>query len=634
MPPPVSTATPPVHYELEVGELGTAKGVVLKSFKQRDFYGFMSLPFAKPPEGELRFKYPAPWEGPWENNYYDASYLRARCAQGSLVFTGIISGREDCLHLSVYTPLLPEHLGEDQQKGLPVMVFIHGGAYMSGDSYLYVPTKLMDRDVLVVTVQYRLGLFGFLAGGIVDAPGNMGLMDQVEALRWVQKHIHHFGGNPDLVTVFGQSAGGASSSWMHLTPLTQASAEPNNNRQLLHRVIPQSGSALEEWTLDNTPETSFLNTASVMMCNNTSFTKEDMVACMREATYVEVAKAGIKIYADDRYAGGLGFRGLCPVVQEGMEDLDIELVIPKQPRDILDNAEFAKIPVMFGSLRDEGSLIMGLTYKDYMLPNGHNESDYDFMRYEALPLLLEAFGIDDKTASVSRSMQMTYLPDAEMGDWDSMIGGMIDLSGVMFLKSGLWELTRRASLAAPEYPFYFYSWEYEADDSLFDWIFMSVPDIPMPGGVSHADELLYLFHLPSDHDDRQKIMVDRMTKIWTNFAIHGNPTPDEAMDELEGGVEKWLPYDPVMPYFMLVQDNFTMAVDYSTRWNYHLNSTTDTSTTTMMPDMVSRDAYEEMKESRTDYQIATGLLGILLGCALILFVIIYVRKRRKTNAIV
>ncbi|KAG0721625.1 Carboxylesterase 1C [Chionoecetes opilio] len=129
---------------------------------------------------------------------------------------------------------------------------------------------------------------------MAEAPGNVGLMDQVEALRWVQTNIHNFAGNPDLVTVFGQSAGAASSSWMYLTPLTNETFWRNNGRQLLHRVIPQSGSALEEWTLDKDPETAFHLAASTLKCNGT--TKEDKLQCMKDKPYEDVQRAALKIY--------------------------------------------------------------------------------------------------------------------------------------------------------------------------------------------------------------------------------------------------------------------------------------------------------------------------------------------------
>ncbi|XP_042203071.1 esterase FE4-like [Homarus americanus] len=627
--------------QVYVEGLGTARGRVLKSFLGREFYAFMSIPYAMPPVGDRRFKYPEPWTGKWDSEVegdYEATWLRARCPQESLI-RSIVGGREDCLHVSIYTPKLKEELGEG--VGLPVMFWIHGGSYMTGDANLYVPTKLMDRDVMVVVVQYRLGTLGFLAGGTPEAPGNMGLMDQIEALRWIQKYIQYFGGDPDKVTVFGQSAGGASASWLQMTSLTNETTPNNNGRQLLHRVIPESGSSLEIWTIDDNPEKSFMDTATLLDCageetNNT----DEMIICMRSRSFQEIAQASLTLYGRDRRAGGLGFKGLCPVIQSGMEDSGIELVIPEDPRTTLQKGDFLKIPVMTGSVRDEGSLVIGLTYKDFLYPNGHTTNDTEFMRDEAVHTLINAFGIDDKNGAVTNTMQVGYFPNAIMGEWDTMVGGMIDMGGVMFLKSGLWEAVHAMYKAAPEVPVYFYSWEFESDDSLFPWIFLSMPDVPVHGDVAHTDELLYLFHLPADMDHRQKVMVNRMVTLWTNFAKYGNPTPQDVAYEGErwkGEVEEWRPFTLEGQQFMLITDNFTMNLDYTKRWNYHrdlVDPTTEPPSTTPNPHLVDKDAYDKQVREKEQFQIATGILGGVCVCTLALFIVVSVKLRKKTNAIV
>ncbi|XP_069938408.1 juvenile hormone esterase-like isoform X4 [Cherax quadricarinatus] len=496
-----SSEMPPTDYKrVTAGDLGTARGTILKSFMGRDFYAFMSIPYAQPPVGDLRFRNPEPWEGPWPQEVdgdYEATWLRAKCPQISLILD-VISGREDCLHLSIYTPLLPEDM--EASSSLPVMFWIHGGAYTTGDASLYVPTKLMDRDVVVVVVQYRLASLGFLAGGIPEAPGNMGLLDQIMALRWVQDYISYFGGDPNLVTVFGQSAGGASASWLQLTPLTN------------------------------------------------------------------------------------------------------------------------------------------VAYKDYLYPKNHTPNDTDFMRDQALHMIISAFGIDDKNGAITDTMQVAYLPYATMGDWDTMVGGMIDMGGVMFLKAGLWELVHYVNRVAPdEVPVYFYSWEFEADDSLFPWIFLSMPDIPVPGGISHADELLYLFHLPSDLDDRQKVMVERMLTLWTNFAICGNPTPDDGecqSEEWKGEIEKWQTFSLTQPNFMLITDTFTVAQDFLTRWNYHrdvVSPTTQAVSSTVEPQVVSKEEFDQQVHKTKQWQLATGILTGLLACTVIVAAALLGTLRRKNN---
>ncbi|XP_068218345.1 juvenile hormone esterase-like isoform X2 [Palaemon carinicauda] len=650
-PEPTTTATPVRVPRVTVDKLGTAIGTTLTSFNGREFYAFMSIPYAEAPVGDLRFRYPEPFNGSWpeetEDGEYEAVFLRARCVQVSLILP-LVAGREDCLHLSIYTPQFPETIGNEH---LPVMVWFHGGAYMTGDANLYVPTKLMDRDVMVVVVQYRLGTLGFLAGSREDSPGNMALMDQITALRWIQKYISNFGGDRDLVTVFGQSAGGASTSWMQLTPLTNKTAPKNEGRDLLHHMIPQSGSALELWTIDPNPKEGFYLTAATLNCNYTEVISEQL-ECMRNKTYSEIYEASTIIYSDDRAEGGLGFKALCPVVQTDMEELpeDFELVIPEEPLKTLERGDFLKVPMMAGTVRDEGSLVVGLAYKDYLEPNGHFPNDTEFSKYDAVPTLIRAFGLNDQNSAVSNTMRTAYFPYAEMGDWYSMVGGLIDMTGVLFLKSGLWSTVSHVNRADPEVPIYFYSWEFESNDSLFPWIFISKPDLPVPGGVAHADELLYLFHLPSDQDERQRNMTDKLITLWSNFAKYGDPTPDSAKDSWNGKIPKWELYNNDDYKFMLIRDEFEMAQDFTTRWNYHKGEGKGVGETFSRDDtaeLVGERSEGDPGASRTpndvelgnensSYSVTLGIfegflvLVVVSGC---IYAIFHVRKTRRNGIV-
>uniref|UniRef100_A0A665VP85 Carboxylic ester hydrolase n=1 Tax=Echeneis naucrates TaxID=173247 RepID=A0A665VP85_ECHNA len=137
---------------------------------------------------------------------------------------------EDCLYLNIYTPA-----NRARDAKLPVMVWIHGGGFTLGSASTYDGSVLAAyQDVVVVLIQYRLGFLGFLSTSDEHLPGNFGLLDQVEALRWIQQHIHSFGGNPDLVTIFGESAGGVSVSLLLLSPLSDG---------LIHHAIAESGTS-------------------------------------------------------------------------------------------------------------------------------------------------------------------------------------------------------------------------------------------------------------------------------------------------------------------------------------------------------------------------------------------------------
>ncbi|XP_036044845.1 pyrethroid hydrolase Ces2e-like isoform X1 [Onychomys torridus] len=201
---------------------------------------FLGIPFAKPPVGPLRFappEAPEPWSGVRDGTTYPARCLQnddMMNSEGLKMLKFImppISMSEDCLYLNIYTPT---HAHEG--SNLPVMVWIHGGALVVGMASMYDGSMLSaTENVVVVTIQYRLGVLGFFSTGDQHARGNWGFLDQVAALLWVQQNIAYFGGNPDQVTIFGESAGGTSVSSLVLSPVSQG---------LFHGAIMESGVAV------------------------------------------------------------------------------------------------------------------------------------------------------------------------------------------------------------------------------------------------------------------------------------------------------------------------------------------------------------------------------------------------------
>lgn len=215
-----------------VTALGKIKGSVLQSRLGALFYAFRGIRYAQPPVGNLRFKPPEPTEQ-W-NGVFDASVDGPMCPQPSYNLTDI---SEDCLRINVYT----RDLSSTSRR--PVILYIHPGAFAesSGQSkYFAGPHNLMDRNIVLVTINYRLGALGFLSTGTEEAPGNNGLKDQVMALKWIKLHIGRFGGDPNAVTIMGYSAGAMSVSLHLVSPMS---------RGLFHRAIVMSGAATAQWDL-------------------------------------------------------------------------------------------------------------------------------------------------------------------------------------------------------------------------------------------------------------------------------------------------------------------------------------------------------------------------------------------------
>src|SRR5580692_9534191 len=279
---------------------------------------FLGLPYAAPPTGNLRWRPPQPassWSGVRDATQFGASCPQAQ-AHNPFLPPGTIS--EDCLYLNVYTPTLRSG------SGRPVLVWIHGGGLVQDGGRNYDGTKLAAAGTVVVTINYRLGALGFLAHPALashGAAGNYGLMDQQAALRWVQRNIARFGGDPRNVTIAGQSAGGLSVLAQMVSP---------GARGLFQRAIVQSGTfALNQRPLA-TAEASGEKFAQSVGC------ADQTAACLRNVPVSDlVAKFGVEI----------------PGVVDGS-------VLTQPIGAALARGQFARVPVINGITHDEELLFV------------------------------------------------------------------------------------------------------------------------------------------------------------------------------------------------------------------------------------------------------------------------------------
>ncbi|XP_045772638.1 venom carboxylesterase-6-like [Maniola jurtina] len=255
---------------------GVLQGIWRVSTNGRSFVSFLGVPYARPPIGKYRFREPQaakPWPGVW-----NASRVLSACLQYDPVPDEII-GSEDCLFVNIHTPK------PKADALLPVVIFIHGGAFMYGAGGEYDGVHMMDRDLVVVTINYRLGPLGFLSTGDDQIPGNIGLKDQSFALKWVRDNIISFGGNPDSITLTGCSAGSASVHYHYLSPLS---------RGTFHRGIAFSGSAFSSWALAIKPLEKAKELATIVGCPTAN--TEDMAECLKTRPGEVLVNAQIQMF--------------------------------------------------------------------------------------------------------------------------------------------------------------------------------------------------------------------------------------------------------------------------------------------------------------------------------------------------
>jgi len=294
---------------------------------------FLGIPYAVPPVADLRWRSTEPVE-PWDG-VRDATAPGSMCLQEDWT-TGGIGGSEDCLYLNVDAP-------HETAGGVPVLVYLHGGGLVSGQGASYDPTRIVERsNVIVVTVNYRLGAFGFLAHPGLDDPyaGNFALADQQEALRWVEDNIAAFGGDPGNVTLWGQS-GGANTTCAQL-------AAPGAEG-LFDKAIVQSASCANTMLTVDEARSRGEAMAEAMGCTDPA----QAVECLREAdpdALVEY-RAG-EIGHVTRYRSDYPW---FPVA--GTEAL------PRQPLEALRAGTAADVPLIHGATKDEARLAVAKTYE-------------------------------------------------------------------------------------------------------------------------------------------------------------------------------------------------------------------------------------------------------------------------------
>nr|CTQ95545.1 carboxylesterase [Kibdelosporangium sp. MJ126-NF4] len=418
---------------------------------------YQGIPYAAPPVGDRRWRSPQPVT-PWTTPR-DATKPGPACAQSD--GAGSESTIEDCLYLNVTTA--------SRHGRKPVMVWLHGGgnSYMSGSGFT-ARRLAVQGDVVVVTLNYRLGFFGFLGHPDLPDSGAYGIEDQQAALRWVKRNAAAFGGDPRNVTVFGESGGAFDVCAQVTSPLS---------RGLFDKAIAQSGgcslTAPNNGVIHGVPATSPWISKAKAEADAVALTHQlgcADVACLRTlpaSTFTAIE------------------RGPTPVVLGNR-------VLPVHPVEALRTGRFNRVPVIWGNTRDESRLTAATVPEPF---------DYT-------ALLTTAYG--DKAAAIEAEYPASAYESARVA-----YGAV--------LTDGVWACNQLADdrLLARHTTTYTYEFADRAAP-VGDFAVLFPPGFP--AGAFHTSELAYLFDMPTYelNADQQKLSA-QLTKYWTRFAATGNP---------------------------------------------------------------------------------------------------------------
>ncbi|MEM9778067.1 MAG: carboxylesterase family protein [Chloroflexota bacterium] len=494
--------------------------VVIKSgrvegIQQENVSVFKSIPYAKAPVGDLRWRPPQP-VGPWTGTFKADKFgpmAMQRGAEMMEFLNNLMAGQgmgklkiwffknmikygprpaqsEDSLHLTVRSPNL------DNSAKLPVMVWIHGGAHQDGSSVepFYDGNALPERGVVTVTINYRLGLLGFMSHPELSAEsehgvsGNYGMLDQIAALEWVQQNIEQFGGDPDNVTIFGESAGGESVLHLMCSPLA---------RGLFHKAIPQSAATGAQYVHLKKPFGTFPSAEA-----------------QGEAF---MTRAGAKSISDLRK---MSAQELQKVVQAGhFEEGNFYPVIdgwslPKSiPQTFIDGDQ-ANVPLLIGTNGDESTLFASIM-------------ESPLMEYAQVP---------NPTSGLPDYMQ------AEFGD---------DLNRVVELYPGLENCEPKAAVDLQGDTFFgaptrLYAGEHSQNAPTYLYHFRRTSPLPgQTGGAFHAGELAFVHGTSSPivhFTEADQPLADTMQTYWTNFAKTSDPNGSS--------LPQWSTFDDSNPSWM------------------------------------------------------------------------------------
>ncbi|CAL8102386.1 unnamed protein product [Orchesella dallaii] len=376
---------------------GRLRGFTMRTVTSRRFSAFQRIPFAAPP---LRFKDPIknlPWNGT-----RDAIAPSPQCIQLDIMRLLEVHGQEDCLYLNVYTPNLP-NLSRSKRR-LPVMVWIHGGGFFFGAGSIFGPAYLLNHDIILVTINYRLGPFGFLSTGDDASPGNQGLKDQVLALKWVQENIHAFGGDPNSVTIFGESAGAVSIQHHIVSPVSKG---------LFHRGISQSGSSLCYWSILKNSAQTARRVGELFNCTGTS---QNMVNCLRTLDAEALAPIQFNLTTWNNFPIVL----FAPVVEHNHPGA----FMTETPEEAYRNNRASRVPWITGFNRDEMVWLMSALIQNTTAVSEIN-SDWDMVAPEFLALE----NTTDTNIAIGRQIREFY-----MGDQDFTFETRLNFSYVSKIK--------------------------------------------------------------------------------------------------------------------------------------------------------------------------------------------------------
>ncbi|CAG9782832.1 unnamed protein product [Diatraea saccharalis] len=461
----------------------------VRGYKDPEYgvYTFFGIPYATAPTGLDRYKAPLP--GPSWLTPFDADNDRIICPQATVpLFEPFYTNSDkwqNCLIANVYVP-------DTTEKNLPVLVVVHGGSFQVGSGNILKPMNLVkSNNIITVTFNYRLGILGFLCLGTPTAPGNAGMKDQVALLRWVQKNIAKFGGNPDDVTVSGYSAGSGSVELLMLSPLAKG---------LFKKVISESGSALASFAVQTDPLDIAKKFAKMYIEHvDNNYALEEFYQ-----------NASLEILTSDSFAYEKDSTFFSPCVEGNVGQ---EVFLADSPYDILKRGNYKKLPYLAGFTNGDGLLNIGI------FDQWKNEMNDDFSEF--LPANLQFINKKQKE-KIAKDIKEFYFGNKTVSE-DTVVSYVDYFTDVMFAHPAVQAVQYHVKAGSKVYLY-----QYNYVDELTPFIpYSNVKKAYHTAESFAVYDGLKLFNITENNlpeNNRQHKAI--MRQLWGNFIKTGAPVPE------------------------------------------------------------------------------------------------------------
>ncbi|XP_038216132.1 para-nitrobenzyl esterase-like [Zerene cesonia] len=447
-----------------------------------DLFEFHGIPYATAPTGQDRFKAPLP-APTWEKTF-EAVEKNIICPQSSNSIANVIDAkvRENCLISTLYVP-------HTNKTNLPVLVFVHGGAFQNGFADRSSARNLVQsKDIIVAMFNYRLGAHGFLCLGTENAPGNAGIKDQVAYLRWVQENIAYFGGNPDDVTVYGNSAGGRAVDLLAISHVTEG---------LFKAMIADSGITLGASTVQVNPIENAKTFANLLNYTG-SYDIRSLEQFYLNASYDLLTSVDTTRLVDFLFS---------PCIEKNVGQ---EIFLEESPFETLKRGDFRKIPILYGYTEFEGTFRLGVfgQWQDSLIKNLPDFLPHDLQ-----------FPTEEEKLNIAQKVKSYYFGNEEVISNENILLFIDYFTDTMYVYPMLRAI--KLQLEAGHENIYLYEYSFVSEESPM------MPFINKQGAFHSAQTGVIL-----DSNDETNIstelknMKSIMRDMWYDFITSGAPVPE------------------------------------------------------------------------------------------------------------